>query len=312
MEFVALGGLAVGALGLLVTLLTTKWNIDSTERLAHNRTQREDHQRRVALAETTGRKVMARLDEMRRRFAYRRGAEKPTQALLEPFRDEILIAAEDFDSPARDRLIRLADLLYYWDDDKAYEAKTPWSLVLSDVADAGRAIVGAYLRGEPPSSLERIDRLFTIHETVDAEWRANMDAAMEEERLRRVEHSSGAQADGAASASPVPAVSLASRRPDSLLQSPTQRVTAVDLAAGRIRLPAKSRSDAKGIFPSAPSDVSIVLRERAMTVKYDPRFGPDRERSGVLSIGRETLAGLVAVDEVLAVTGGSDGRPHLD
>jgi hypothetical protein len=74
-------------------------------------------------------------------------------------------------------------------------------------------------------------------------------------------------------------------------------VTAVDLKAGRIRVP----HDTKAVLPSIRQTVSIVLRGQPMDVAYDPRMGPDKERSGVLSIGRR-LIDLVRPDEVLVVS----------
>jgi hypothetical protein len=77
----------------------------------------------------------------------------------------------------------------------------------------------------------------------------------------------------------------------------TQRVTAVDIANGRVRLP----RDAKRLFPDAPGKVVIDLRGERLEVAYDPRVGPDRERSATLSIPRATLRRLVADDEVLVL-----------
>jgi hypothetical protein len=77
----------------------------------------------------------------------------------------------------------------------------------------------------------------------------------------------------------------------------TQRVTAIDLKAGRIRVP----HDTKALLPSSRQAVSIVLRGTPMVVAYDSRMGPDRERSGVLSIGK-SLVDLVRPDEVLTVS----------
>lgn len=88
----------------------------------------------------------------------------------------------------------------------------------------------------------------------------------------------------------------------------TQRVTAADLRAGRVRLPA----GAKRLLPDERSDVQIVLRNRRMAVRYDPRNGPDQVRSGVLGIGRRTLAELVDGDEVLRLTHGTDGVIRVD
>jgi hypothetical protein len=75
---------------------------------------------------------------------------------------------------------------------------------------------------------------------------------------------------------------------------PTQRVTDVDIRAGRIRVP----HDTKVIFPADRSRVAIVLRGTPFDVAYDPRMGPDKERSGVLHVG-SALADFVTPDDVL-------------
>ncbi len=90
----------------------------------------------------------------------------------------------------------------------------------------------------------------------------------------------------------------ATRRPVGALRS--QRVTEKDIAGGRVRLP----SSAKGVFPPERATVKVNLRGLRLTVRWDPRYGPDRERSGLLSVGRDALAGRVAPDEVLAVAAG--------
>lgn len=74
----------------------------------------------------------------------------------------------------------------------------------------------------------------------------------------------------------------------------TQRVTDVDLRAGRIRIP----HDTKVIFPPGRARVAIVLRGTAFNPAYDPRMGPDQERSGVIYVGK-VLADYVKPDEVL-------------
>ena len=88
----------------------------------------------------------------------------------------------------------------------------------------------------------------------------------------------------------------------------TQPVTKADLAAGRIRLP----REAKRFFPSERARVEVVVRGIRLTGRYDPRTGPDRERSAVLSLGREALAGLVQANETLRVTRGPAGVALLD
>jgi hypothetical protein len=83
----------------------------------------------------------------------------------------------------------------------------------------------------------------------------------------------------------------------SAISTRTQPVTPADMGGGRIRIPAA----AKPVFPSVRGAVNIVLRGESMTVRYDPRNGPDRNRSGVLGIGRSLLGRLVSAHEVLAV-----------
>lgn len=87
----------------------------------------------------------------------------------------------------------------------------------------------------------------------------------------------------------------------------TQPVTGPDLKAGRIRIPAAS----KPALPDTAGTVRVVLRGREMEVRWDPRNGPDRPRSGVLSIGRVILASAVTENERLIVSVGPDGSIEL-
>jgi TDG/mug DNA glycosylase family protein len=87
----------------------------------------------------------------------------------------------------------------------------------------------------------------------------------------------------------------------------TQRVTANDLARGQIRLP----REAKRFFPSDRQELEVILRGRRLISAYDPRTGPNRERSGVLRIGGE-LRDLVAENETLRVARGLAGIPRFD
>jgi multidrug efflux pump subunit AcrA (membrane-fusion protein) len=77
----------------------------------------------------------------------------------------------------------------------------------------------------------------------------------------------------------------------------TQRITAKDIEAGRIRLPAT----AKSMFPAARAVVDVVLKGRPFEVRWDPRNGPDRPRSGVLAFGRGRLQRFVDENEVLSI-----------
>lgn len=86
----------------------------------------------------------------------------------------------------------------------------------------------------------------------------------------------------------------------------TQRVTANDLRAGQIRIPSSGAAATKSFFPTIKSVVDVELRGSAMSGSWDPRMGPDRERSGILRIG-PGLRDVVREDEVLTVTSGADG-----
>lgn len=88
----------------------------------------------------------------------------------------------------------------------------------------------------------------------------------------------------------------------------TQAVTATDLSRGQIRLP----RDAKRFFPSTKTQLEVVLRGRRTVAVYDPRVGPDKERSGVLRVGKRELADFVTEGAVLTVTRGLGGVPQLD
>ena len=102
------------------------------------------------------------------------------------------------------------------------------------------------------------------------------------------------------------------RRHATGLRAPTQRVTAADLARGQVRLPTRSVSRAKDLFPSSKGDLEVVVGGQRRIVHYDPRDGPDRERSGVLRVGRDVLGQVVREDEVLYVSTGDDGSHRLD
>ncbi len=87
----------------------------------------------------------------------------------------------------------------------------------------------------------------------------------------------------------------------------SQVITENDLARGQVRLP----SDGKRFFPAERSDVEVIVRGRRVACFYDPRLGPDRERSAVLRVGG-VLRELVAPGERLRVSRGLGGVPQLD
>lgn len=96
----------------------------------------------------------------------------------------------------------------------------------------------------------------------------------------------------------VKAVEWAENQVEASTQAETQRVTAKDIAAGIVRVPRAG----KRLFPAEGCRVSLVLRGVELgDVRWDPRFGPDQERSGVIGIGTEVAAELVEGD-VLSIT----------
>ncbi len=77
----------------------------------------------------------------------------------------------------------------------------------------------------------------------------------------------------------------------------TQRITAADRAAVRIRFPHAS----KHFLPDDRTDLPVRVRGHELVCRWDPRYGPP-ERSGVLTVGRAFAAKHLAEDEVLNVT----------
>ena len=98
----------------------------------------------------------------------------------------------------------------------------------------------------------------------------------------------------------------AGNAPQALMSQP---VTEADLRKGIIRLPRL----AKSLLPGEKSkELSVTLRGADVTAGFDPKRGPDRERSGVLRINRAVLSRLVRPGERLRLTKSPDGRVRLD
>ena len=87
----------------------------------------------------------------------------------------------------------------------------------------------------------------------------------------------------------------------------TQRVTKGDLKKNHIRIP----SVTKFLFPFDKAHLSVLLRGKNVNVSWDPKMGPDRERSGVLRVG-SVLRQLVREDEVLSVSPHDGGTIAVD
>ena len=84
--------------------------------------------------------------------------------------------------------------------------------------------------------------------------------------------------------------------------SVTQVVTQADLQAGQIRVPSRSKHH----FPADRAQLNVVVEDVELLATWDPRVGPDRERSGVLRLGKANLQGLVFLGASLRITQ-SDG-----
>lgn len=82
------------------------------------------------------------------------------------------------------------------------------------------------------------------------------------------------------------------------IPSTTQVVTQADLDAGQIRIPARSKHH----FPPQRADLQVIVEDVELNATWDPRMGPDRERSGTLRIGKTNLQGLVFLGAPLLIT----------
>jgi len=63
----------------------------------------------------------------------------------------------------------------------------------------------------------------------------------------------------------------------------------------------------KRLFPSERAQVRVDLLGHGLDCRWDPKNGPDKERSGVVGVPRQLLASLVAPDEVLLVFPAANG-----
>jgi hypothetical protein len=88
----------------------------------------------------------------------------------------------------------------------------------------------------------------------------------------------------------------------------SQNVTRKDIEVGQVRIPIGA---SKTILPPVRQDIVVVLRGRKLTCRWDPRYG-EKERSGVIRIGKEAAADLLSPGDVLAVSVATDGFVTLD
>ena len=87
----------------------------------------------------------------------------------------------------------------------------------------------------------------------------------------------------------------------------SQNVTAKDIEVGQVRIPIGLT---KTILPPVRQDVVVVLRGRKMTCRWNPCYG-EKERSGVIRVGKAAAAELLSPGDVLAVSVAADGSVGL-
>lgn len=86
-------------------------------------------------------------------------------------------------------------------------------------------------------------------------------------------------------------------------------VTAADVASGQIRITQGPK--AALALPRVKTTVSLTLRGEPMTVTWDPRLGPDKERSGLLRIGKEEATRLLGGPASLSIDRDDSGLLNL-
>jgi hypothetical protein len=95
-------------------------------------------------------------------------------------------------------------------------------------------------------------------------------------------------------------------------QGRTQPVTAADKRSGQIRIPVAGTT--KNLFPSDKTDLDLRFKDRDVSVAWDPRLGPDKERSGVVRFrgaDKELLRDSVRDEQVLTVIRRGSGELEI-
>ena len=84
----------------------------------------------------------------------------------------------------------------------------------------------------------------------------------------------------------------------------SQKVTLKDIEVGQVRIPI---GPTKTMLPPVRTDIAVVLRGSVLgPCRWDPRHGADKERSGVIRVGRAAARELLQAGHVLAVSAASD------
>ena len=90
---------------------------------------------------------------------------------------------------------------------------------------------------------------------------------------------------------------------------PSQKVTSKDIEVGQVRIPIGAT---KTMLPRVRTDIMVILRGSELGPRrWDPRRDTDKERSGVIRVGRAAARELLQVGDVLAVSA-RGGAVRLD
>jgi len=81
-------------------------------------------------------------------------------------------------------------------------------------------------------------------------------------------------------------------------------VTEKDFARGRIRITREAKREMRLM---EPTDLQVCLYGEMFYCQYDPRLGPDKERSGLVRLGAATLARVLGGPVALTATRSADG-----
>ncbi len=100
---------------------------------------------------------------------------------------------------------------------------------------------------------------------------------------------------------------LSETMPDARPRS-TQPITQADILRSQLRVP----SVTKAIFPPSRAQIQIVLGDETYRASWDPRMGPDRERSGLIRLPRGVLASHVSAGSARRVQRMPQGHYVLD
>lgn len=87
-------------------------------------------------------------------------------------------------------------------------------------------------------------------------------------------------------------------------------VTGNDIRQGQIRITAEPKQQLG--LPTERAEVTVWLLGHELTCAWDPRIGADRERSGIIRVGRQQARDLLGVPLFLAVSRSADGSIVLE